>query len=1056
MWFLHHKYFQKWLQQESGPLVVTADPGCGKSVLAKYLVDHGLPRSATICYFFFKDQDQNTIRQALCALLHQLFTQKPVLINHAMAKFGKEKNNLINSTQSLWEVFRNAVNDMEAGSIIILLDALDECLESDFQNLIKNIEIQFSETHIVQSKLKCLLTCRPYEQIVSRFQGLRDHFPNIRIPGEEESDTISQEINCVITYRAKRLSKRNNLPPEIKNYLEDRLWGTPNRTYLWVFLIFNYLEKETFKKTVKEIESIITTLPTSITEAYEQILSKSKDHPMVRKAISIILVASRPLTLSEMNVAVSMDDTIHNFNDLDLEQEQYFESRLRSWCGLFITIHHGRIDFLHQTARDFLLADLASSRSITPGLQWEQSITIREAQTVLADICVLYLGLFNSLDIMGERDQLHGAHAFLEYSAKNWNTHLRESHIKNNSAILQSVLKICDANSKSYSAWFGLFWQTTGLQPTEHFTDLMIASYCGHTIVAKLCLENGADIEARDTAHARTPLLWASTEGRDDVVKLLIEKGADIDANERGRTPLLWAAKQGYDTTVRLLLEAKAEVEVKDTAYGQTPLLWATKSRYEAVVKVLLENKANTEARDATFDQTPLMWAAENGYDTIVRLLLEGGADIEAKDNVYGRTSVLLATSSGRDTTIKLLIQKGADVEVKNNSGWTPLTWAAARRQTRIVKLLLQQGAQIQRENRKTELMLLGAVKEGDEEITRLLLKQGACINVWDDYGQTPLLLAVQSSNLAMIELLLNEGIDVETAWKDEKGQEPLMWAIKAGRMAITQLLLSKGANVEETDKNGYTPLMWAIFHDNIAFVELLLSKGANLEGNDKCGYTPLTWAISRHNIAIIKLLLSKGANVEGTDKNGYTPLTWAIFNDTIAIVKLLLSEGADVERTIKNVHTPLTWAVLRSKKTGIVKLLLNHGANVERKGENGFTPLSWAIFKDNIAVVKLLLSKGAGVDKSDEAGITPLHFAISRSKTPGIVKSLLTHGANVERSDKDGQTTLTWIFGPEDMEILELRLKREPKYTLQNDEDIQKLLTSIAERLVSKEGIDS
>ena len=35
----------------------------------------GLPRSATTC-FFSNNQDQNTVRQALCALLHQLFLQK--------------------------------------------------------------------------------------------------------------------------------------------------------------------------------------------------------------------------------------------------------------------------------------------------------------------------------------------------------------------------------------------------------------------------------------------------------------------------------------------------------------------------------------------------------------------------------------------------------------------------------------------------------------------------------------------------------------------------------------------------------------------------------------------------------------------------------------------------------------------------------------------------------------------------------------------------------------------------------------------------------------------
>lgn len=54
MWLLKHNKFQDWLQSKSGPLLVTADPGCGKSVLAKYLVDHVLSKSSTICYFFFQ------------------------------------------------------------------------------------------------------------------------------------------------------------------------------------------------------------------------------------------------------------------------------------------------------------------------------------------------------------------------------------------------------------------------------------------------------------------------------------------------------------------------------------------------------------------------------------------------------------------------------------------------------------------------------------------------------------------------------------------------------------------------------------------------------------------------------------------------------------------------------------------------------------------------------------------------------------------------------------------------------------------------------------------
>ncbi|KAL1892390.1 hypothetical protein Sste5346_007128 [Sporothrix stenoceras] len=53
-WFLQHNHFQRWLAQESGPLLVSADPGCGKSVLAKYLIDRELAQqAATILASYF-------------------------------------------------------------------------------------------------------------------------------------------------------------------------------------------------------------------------------------------------------------------------------------------------------------------------------------------------------------------------------------------------------------------------------------------------------------------------------------------------------------------------------------------------------------------------------------------------------------------------------------------------------------------------------------------------------------------------------------------------------------------------------------------------------------------------------------------------------------------------------------------------------------------------------------------------------------------------------------------------------------------------------------------
>ncbi|KAH7122792.1 nucleoside phosphorylase domain-containing protein [Dendryphion nanum] len=231
-WFLNHRNFQSWLEQVSGPLLVSADPGCGKSVLAKYLIDEGLPRSATICYFFFKDGDQNTVRQALCALLHQLFIKNPLLIQHATVQFAKDGPGLINSTKSLWTILQNAVQDPQAGPIIIVLDALDECAEVEFVDLIQNIEDQFRNSK-GSSRLKYLLTSRPYEQIVSKFKGLLATFPYVRIPGEEESKSISLEVSCVIQHRVEQLAREKDLSLEVKGHLKDLLLQITHRSRVY-------------------------------------------------------------------------------------------------------------------------------------------------------------------------------------------------------------------------------------------------------------------------------------------------------------------------------------------------------------------------------------------------------------------------------------------------------------------------------------------------------------------------------------------------------------------------------------------------------------------------------------------------------------------------------------------------------------------------------------------------------------------------------------------------------------------------------------------------------
>ncbi|KJR84272.1 ankyrin repeat-containing protein [Sporothrix schenckii 1099-18] len=826
-WFLTHDHFQQWLrEQDFGPLLVSADPGCGKSVLAKYLVDHALPQSAaaaatttTICYFFFKDQDQNTVRQALCALLHQLFAQNPALIEHAVPEYARDGSQLVHATESLWRIFDRTVRDARAGTVIVVLDALDECAEDEFKDLIRHLKDQFDGGDPAQAprpKLKLLLTSRPYEQIVSQFDGdqdLLDAFPHVHIPGEEQSDAIGSEVNLVIQYRVKRMK----LPAQVRVRLTDNLLAVSHRTYLWIYMVFDHLETESFKKTAKGVDAAIATLPKSVPEAYEQILNKSKNHREARKALAIVLAARRPLTLSEMNVAMNIqDDNVgHNaFDDLDLEDDEDFKHNLRSWCGLFLSVYHGKVYFLHQTAREFLLADQPTSPSPS-NLRWHHSITARHAHTVLAELCVLYLYDFtpdvvsftdptdasdewdepdepDEPDELDEPDAPDGYDnrriAFLNYSALHWAFHFHEAGIADDARIVPLASGICDPESGSHVTWSAIYCEVRFGPGTEDLTGLTAAAYFGLESVVRFLLQNGAGVNVGDT-YSRTPLMHAIEKDHESVVRLLLEHGADVEAADKdGKTPLSYAAENAALT--QLLLEAGAPIETTN-AHGRTPLSYAAEEGHEAVARLLLDNGANIETK--TEDGfTPLTYAALYGHTAVARLLLDRGADT--------------ATATGADA-------------------WTPLFFAASEGWEVIVRLLVEQGADIEATNARDQTPLWVAAMQGHEAIVRILLEEGADVNVTSDLQMTPLLWAALRGYEGIVRLLLERGADMEAINND--GQTPLSLAAEQGRVAAVRLLLEHGANIDTRDKFDKTPLFYADDDGYDDVVELLESYGA-------------------------------------------------------------------------------------------------------------------------------------------------------------------------------------------------------------------------------------
>ena len=63
----------------------------------------------------------------------------------------------------------------------------------------------------------------------------------------------------------------------------------------------------------------------------------------------------------------------------------------------------------------------------------------------------------------------------------------------------------------------------------------MIVARTSNVAAAKLLLDHGAHVNAKETQKEQTALMWAAAESQPAMVKELIAHGADVNAREHGQ-----------------------------------------------------------------------------------------------------------------------------------------------------------------------------------------------------------------------------------------------------------------------------------------------------------------------------------------------------------------------------------------------------------------------------------------------------------------------------------------------------------------------------------------
>ncbi|KFG77466.1 hypothetical protein MANI_024959 [Metarhizium anisopliae] len=530
-WILENsQYLDWWSSSHNDLLWISADPGCGKSVLAKSLIDVDLNTSSSVsvCYFFFKDnEEQNNLATAVCAVLHQLFGMQPDLLRHALPSWQRNGTKIQQEVDELWRILVAAMSDSAFLNTVCIFDALDECRPSDRAQLIEKLEKFYTQNHSStgQSWLKFLVTSRPYDEIQEGFRPATQLFPHIHVRGEEENERIHEEISLVVKMRVAELGESLHLTPETQQRLEQQLLRMEHRTYLWLYLAIDDI-RTMFRNSLQPEEESIQLVPGSVTAAYEKILNRvpSDKFSDVKMILKIIVGARRPLTIEEMAMALGVAKSPSSRTAAKaMLNPKGLDKKIRQLCGLFVFVNNTRVYLIHQTAREFLI----NSAMRNDSREWVfQQVDTEE---LMSEICINYL-LLDDMDGNPLQNGVNSA-AFLGYSAEYWPDHVRGMPPLAGSKVEAGLYQLYDVTSARFALWYPLFWTAVmSYSDRPKMNAIRLAAFNGHkNVFRRLIIRNESTIHQPDENGTRA-LHWASERGHLEIVQILLDRGADVNA----------------------------------------------------------------------------------------------------------------------------------------------------------------------------------------------------------------------------------------------------------------------------------------------------------------------------------------------------------------------------------------------------------------------------------------------------------------------------------------------------------------------------------------------
>jgi hypothetical protein len=347
-WILENSDFQRWRNDLQRRLLwIKGDPGKGKTMLLCGIINE-LSKSTfdtvLLSYFFCQATDSriNNATAVLRGLIFTLIDQQPSLISHIQKKYDRAGKGLFedeNTWVALVEIFTDILQDQSMTSTYLIIDALDECV-TDLPKLL-NFIVQKSST---SPQVKWIVSSRNWLDIQEQ---LEEAGQNLSL--ELNAESVSAAVRCFIRHKVLHLVQQKKYDDKTRDTVFDHLSSNANDTFLWVAIVCQILKQIPRRKTLAQLSAFPPGLDPLYERMMEQIRS-SDDARLCKRILATIALAYRPLTLKELVSVVE---------ELEVEDMSVDLASLREIvgsCGSLLTIREDTVYFVHQSAKDYLLA----------------------------------------------------------------------------------------------------------------------------------------------------------------------------------------------------------------------------------------------------------------------------------------------------------------------------------------------------------------------------------------------------------------------------------------------------------------------------------------------------------------------------------------------------------------------------------------------------------------------------------------------------------------------------------------------------------------------------